>query len=151
MAIKKNAEVAAPAKEKAPAKSAAAKVVKVEEVKAAPAVETLEKAVVISRKDIAAALRGKVSAAGMAISQKVAEVVSVAYEEVISEALAEGSKVSLPGFGVFSVVHREESERPNPQKPGEKVVVPAHNAPKFKPGSKLKAAVNGGEETESDE
>lgn len=130
MAIKKNTAPAAAA----PAKAAP------EPVEEAVAVVT------IGRKDIAQRIRDKVIATGAAISPKVAETAAVAYEEVIAEALAAGEKVSLPGFGVFSVTAKAEMERPNPQKPGEKILVPAHNAPKFKAGSKLKAALNGGDE-----
>lgn len=117
------------------------------EAPAAEAAEVVE-VVNIGRKDIAARIREKVIATGAAISPKVAETVAVAYEEVVAEALAAGEKITLPGFGVFSVVAKDEQERPNPQKPGEKVVIPAHNAPKFKVGSKLKQAVNGGAEAE---
>lgn len=130
-------KAAAPAKAAKPAAAPKA---------AAPAETEVKETGRVSRKDIAAAIRDKVMASGLAISAKVAEVVSVAYEEVITEALAAGKVVPLTGFGQFSVVHREEQVRPNPQKPGEKVTVPAHNAPKFKAGAKLKAAVNGGSE-----
>ena len=74
-----------------------------------------------------------------------------AFEQVIADALAEGYEVNLAGFGKFSSVHRDESERPNPAKKGEKVTVPAHNAPKFKPSTALKKALNGGEEAGEDE
>lgn len=160
MAIAKNTAKAVPAKveEKkvapkaaAPAAKAPAKAAQVSKAapvaKAAPvkAVEVDKAdAVTLGRKDIAAAIRSKVMASGMAISEKVAEVATVAYEEVLLETLAAGNKVALTGFGTFSVVHREAREATNPQKPGEKIHVAACDVPKFKAGSKLKAAVNGG-------
>ena len=115
---------------------------------AAPVVETppAPDAPRLTRKDLAQGLREKVMASGLAVSPKVAEVMSVAFEEVVTEALAAGMVVPLAGFGVFSVVAREATTRPNPQKPGEKINVPAHNVPKFKAGAKLKAALNGGAE-----
>lgn len=163
MTIQKNAKKAAPktpeAEEKkapkaeakaAPKKEAAPKA----EAKAAPApaaeVENT-KAEKVGRKEIAAMIREKVAATGAAISPKVAEITVVAYEEVIQELLAEGKQIALPGFGNFMSVARPESVRPNPQKKGETITIAAHNAPKFKPGAKLKAAVNGGVETEDAE
>lgn len=151
---KKVTKAAAPAPKaeaKAPAASKTAKVTKAPAAEKAVEAEAPAKVETLSRKDIAAALRDKVMATGAAISPKVAETCAVAYEEVLQEALAAGKKVSLPGFGVFSVVAKAEQERPNPQKPGEKITIKAHNAPKFKAGSKLKQAVNGGEEAGDDE
>lgn len=109
----------------------------------APSVPAVEK---ISRKEIAAAIRAKVMATGMAISPKVAEVVSVAYEEVVQEALVAGKQVVLIGFGVFSTSARPASIRPNPQKPGTTVNVPACRVAKFKVGSGLKKAINDGKD-----
>lgn len=94
----------------------------------------------IGRKEIAAAIKEKVAATGMAISQKVSEVATVAYEEVIQEALAEGKIVHLPGFGAFVPVKKAEAVKRNPST-GEDVTVPEHTVPKFKAGSKLKSAL----------
>lgn len=148
MAIQKNAKKAAPETPEAEEKKAPAK------AKAAPApaaeVENT-KAEKVGRKEIAAMIREKVAATGAAISPKVSEITVVAYEEVIQELLAEGKQIALPGFGNFMSVARPESVRPNPQKKGETITIAAHNAPKFKPGAKLKAAVNGGVESEDAE
>lgn len=59
----------------------------------------------------------------------------------ITETLAEGGNVVLTGFGSFSVSQRAARTGRNP-KTGEHVDVPASNAPKFKAGATLKAAVN---------
>jgi DNA-binding protein HU-beta len=99
----------------------------------------------LTRKDLAISLRQAVMATGAAISPKVAEIATVAYEEAIVAALSAGQTVGLAGFGVFSVVDKEETKRRNPQKPDECVVVPAHKAPKFKASSRLKTLLNGGE------
>jgi DNA-binding protein HU-beta len=50
--------------------------------------------------------------------------------------------VSLPGFGTFEVRERAARTGRNP-KTGEKLKIAAAKVPAFKPGSTLKAAVNG--------
>lgn len=100
----------------------------------------------IGRKELAAAIRAKVTTAGAAISEKVANVVAVAIEEVIGEALEAGQQIVLPGFGQFIIQHRPEAMKRSPAT-GEDVLVKAHNVVKFRVGSKLKARVNGGSET----
>lgn len=52
--------------------------------------------------------------------------------DAISEALQEGKKVSLSGFGSFSVQERAACVRRNPAT-GESVDVPAKKVVKFKP------------------
>ena len=58
----------------------------------------------------------------------------------IEKALAKGDKVSLVGFGTFSVVRRAAREGRNPAT-GAPIKIPAANVPKFKAGKKLKEAV----------
>ena len=60
----------------------------------------------------------------------------------IQDALKNGEKVSIAGFGVFEVVDRPEREGRNPQT-GESIKISASRAVKFKPGKGLKDAVNG--------
>jgi DNA-binding protein HU-beta len=60
--------------------------------------------------------------------------------EGITEALAKGDKVSLVGFGTFSVSHRDSRQGRNPAT-GETITIPATNVPKFKAGKALKDAV----------
>jgi len=52
-----------------------------------------------------------------------------------------GGKLSLVGFGSFSVTARAAREGRNPQT-GAKIKIPARNVVKFKAGSELKDAVN---------
>jgi DNA-binding protein HU-beta len=59
---------------------------------------------------------------------------------VVSEALARGDEVRLPGFGTFQVTDRAASEGRNPRT-GEKMIIPASKQPKFKAGADLKRAV----------
>lgn len=58
----------------------------------------------------------------------------------ITGALAKGDKVSLVGFGTFSVSKRAARQGRNPVTK-EAMEIPAANVPKFKPGRKLKDAV----------
>jgi DNA-binding protein HU-beta len=60
--------------------------------------------------------------------------------DAIGAALAAGEKVSLVGFGTFSVSQREAREGRNPAN-GEKLQIPAKKVVKFKPGSKLTETV----------
>lgn len=60
--------------------------------------------------------------------------------EVISDALFNGDKVTLVGFGTFRVRERKARMGRNPQT-GEKIQIPAKKVPKFLPGKKLKEAV----------
>lgn len=143
------AAVKAPAKAPAAPKTTAKAPAKAAE--AAPEVEQTETATTkVGRKELAASIQAKVKDAKLAIPLKLAELVVELYEAAVIDALAAGHEVNLPGFGKFSSVAKPEQERPNPQKPGEKVIVPAHNAPKFKAGTGLKKALNGGTEVEDD-
>ncbi len=50
--------------------------------------------------------------------------------------MKDGEKVSILGFGTFSVVERVQKKGRNP-KTGKEIVIPAHNAVKFRPGKHL--------------
>lgn len=74
------------------------------------------------------------------ISKKDAEAAVKAVIEAITEALAEGDKVALVGFGTFSVKERAARTGINPRTK-ETVEIPAAKAPAFKAGAALKDAV----------
>lgn len=59
----------------------------------------------------------------------------------ITEALKAGDKVSLVGFGTFSVAERPERKGVNPSN-GEAITIPAKKIAKFKAGQELSDAVN---------
>jgi DNA-binding protein HU-beta len=63
--------------------------------------------------------------------------------EVITEALTKNQEVTLTGFGTFSAKHRSARAGVNPQKPTERIQVPAVTVPKFKAGKALKDALKG--------
>ena len=59
----------------------------------------------------------------------------------IQDALADGGKVSITGFGIFEVSHRPAREGRNPQT-GKTIKIAASNTVKFKVGKGLREAVN---------
>jgi DNA-binding protein HU-beta len=75
------------------------------------------------------------------VSKKVALDMLEAFESIVTKTLVEGGEVSLTGFGTFSVSQRKARMGVNPQKPSEKIQIPAVKVPKFKAGKSLKDAV----------
>ena len=75
------------------------------------------------------------------LSKKDAEAVITATLDTITEALKEGEKVQLVGFGTFEVSERAAREGRNPRT-GETMPIKACKSPKFKPGKALKDMVN---------
>lgn len=73
-------------------------------------------------------------------SKKDAEKALSTVVAAITEALTNGEKIQLVGFGTFEVRDRKEKEGINP-KTKEKIVVPAKKVPAFKAGKALKDAV----------
>ena len=70
----------------------------------------------------------------------VERIVSTIFDE-ISEALAQGNRVELRGFGAFSVKHRDARQGRNPRT-GESVQVEKKAVPFFKTGKKLREMLN---------
>jgi DNA-binding protein HU-beta len=82
------------------------------------------------------------SIAGAAdISKSAAEKALNGTLAAIAESLKKGDKVTLVGFGTFSVSKREARTGRNPQT-GKSIKIPAKNVAKFKAGSKLSDAIN---------
>ena len=75
------------------------------------------------------------------MTKKASEAALVAALEAITDALAEGERVQLVGFGSFEVKARAERLGRNPQT-GEAVAIPASKSPVFKAAKSLKDAVN---------
>ena len=61
--------------------------------------------------------------------------------DCITDAVAQGEKVQIVGFGTFEVRERGEKKCKNPRT-GEEMITPAKKAPVFKSGKALKDAVN---------
>ena len=73
-------------------------------------------------------------------SKKDADKAVAAVLDSITDALAQGDKVQIVGFGTFEVRARTEKQGRNP-KTGEAMIGPASNLPAFKAGKALKEAV----------
>jgi DNA-binding protein HU-beta len=77
------------------------------------------------------------------LPKKQAEDVIAAFEEIVTETLTMGGEVTIAGFGTFSAKVRASRMGVNPQKPTEKIQIPAVTVPKFKAGKALKDALKG--------
>jgi DNA-binding protein HU-beta len=75
------------------------------------------------------------------LSKADAEKALKAFTDAITDAMKAGEKVSLVGFGTFSVGSRAARQGQNPQT-GAKINIPAAKVPKFKAGKALKDAIN---------
>lgn len=77
------------------------------------------------------------------LTKKDCEAAYVALFETLAECMESGDKHAVPEFGTFESAERKE--RTTLKKPGQPElgtkVVPAHNAPKFKPAKALKERV----------
>ena len=71
------------------------------------------------------------------ISKKDAEVAINAFIATVSEALKEGDKIQLVGFGTFETTTRAARTGRNPQT-GAEMQIAASTVPKFKPVKALK-------------
>ena len=76
------------------------------------------------------------------LTKKVASDAVEAALESITDALAQGEKVTLVGFGTFEVRERAARKGVNPAT-GEPIDIPATKVPAFKAGKLLKSAVAG--------
>lgn len=88
---------------------------------------------------VKAELVAKVAEIGITKKQA-AEVVDTIFA-AIKDSLAKGDKVSLIGFGTFSVKERAAREGRNPRT-GKKIKIPKKTVPSFKAGKELKEAVS---------
>ena len=74
------------------------------------------------------------------ISKASAEKVINAFTNTVTKALKKGDKLTLTGFGTFSVAKRKARKGRNPQT-GKEIKIPAMRVAKFKAGNLLKSAV----------
>ncbi len=79
-------------------------------------------------------------AAKAGIKKVEAEKVLTAFETAVVEALKKGDKVTLVGFGTFSVTNRKSRKGRNPQT-GDEITIAARKSPKFVAGKNFKAIV----------
>ena len=80
-------------------------------------------------------------AASAKLTKKEAEAAVNAVTASVVEALKNGEKVQLVGYGTFEVKERGQRKGINP-KTGAEIVIPASKAPVFSAGKAFKDAVN---------
>ena len=74
-------------------------------------------------------------------TKKEAEIALQAVTDSLTELLAKGDSIVLPGFASIAVKKRAARKGRNPST-GKPLDIPARNAISFKPGAKLKEAIN---------
>lgn len=74
------------------------------------------------------------------ISKVAAEKALQSFINAVTKALKKGEKLTLPGFGTFSVAKRKARVGRNPQT-GKEIKIPAKKVPRFKPGTLLKNSI----------
>ncbi len=74
------------------------------------------------------------------VSKASAEKALNAFTATVTKALKKGDRLSLPGFGTFSVTRRKARIGRNTQT-GKEIKIPAAKVAKFKAGNLLKSAV----------
>lgn len=81
-------------------------------------------------------------AANSGLSKDVSRKALDGFVKAVSEALKQGEKVALLGFGTFETAKREARKGVNPATK-QKIDIPAKNVVKFKAGADLADLVNG--------
>ncbi len=90
----------------------------------------------MNRMDLVAAVAEKAE-----LSKKDADAAVKAVFDAVAEALEQGDKVQLIGFGTFELSERAAREGRNPRT-GETMKIEASKMPRFKAGKALKDRVN---------
>jgi DNA-binding protein HU-beta len=80
-------------------------------------------------------------AASAGISKTQATAIIETLIDSISSALKKGERVTLVGFGTFTISHHKTRNGRNPHT-GNLIKIPARRVPRFSPGSELKKALN---------
>jgi DNA-binding protein HU-beta len=79
-------------------------------------------------------------ASGAGITKALAEKALNSFVDAVEEALGNGDKITLVGFGTFDVAKRSQREGRNPRT-GQTITIPASKVVRFKAGNKLKEKV----------
>ena len=74
------------------------------------------------------------------ITKAAAEKALASFTKSVSKSLSKGGKVTLVGFGTFSIRERKARKGRNPQT-GKEMMLKAKRVPKFSPGKALKSAI----------
>jgi len=97
---------------------------------------TLKEAAIVNKTELIANVADKAG-----LTKKDAEKAVNALFATVQEALVEGDKIQVIGFGTFEVTERKARTGRNPQT-GAAIQIPASKNPVFKAGKALKDAVN---------
>lgn len=76
------------------------------------------------------------------LTKKQTEIALNAFMDSVQEALVDGDKISLVGFGSFETKQRAARQGRNPRDPQQIIEIPASTAVTFKPSRTLKESVN---------
>lgn len=90
----------------------------------------------MNRSELIAAMAEKTNSSKVDADKTIAALI-----DIITHTLTEGDNVALVGFGTFEIRKRAARAGRNPQT-GAAIKIKASNAPAFKAGATLKAAVN---------
>ncbi|MEA3304424.1 MAG: HU family DNA-binding protein [Patescibacteria group bacterium] len=90
----------------------------------------------MTKADLVAAIAASANLTKTAASAALEAVISA-----ITTELTKGGKVTITGFGTFSVSQRAARTGVNPQNPSQKIQIPAMKTPHFKAGKQLKDSV----------
>ena len=90
----------------------------------------------MNKVELAAAIAEKVG-----ITKIDAERMIESFVDIVTTTLKGGGEVTIAGFGSFLAKERKGRIGVNPQKPTEKIQIPAVKVAKFKVGSNLKKAL----------
>lgn len=74
------------------------------------------------------------------VSIEVTKEIVEQFIELIGDKMAQREKIQIAGFGIFEARFVNERNSRNPQT-GEKLTIPGHFSPKFKPGKALKEKI----------
>ena len=83
----------------------------------------------------------QLSTSNSGLNKKEAELIVNTIFDSIGDALVDGDRVEIRGFGSFSIRERDAREARNP-KSGEVVKIPSKKTPFFKTGKELRERVN---------
>ena len=86
----------------------------------------------------------QLSTSNNGLNKKEAELIVNTIFDSIGDALVDGDRVEIRGFGSFSIRERDAREARNP-KSGEIVKIPSKKTPFFKTGKELRERVDRGE------
>jgi integration host factor subunit beta len=93
----------------------------------------------VRKSEIIEQFTGRVAADNL--SGEDASLVANTILDSMRQALVDGNRIEIRGFGTFTVNHYDAREGRHPKDPDRKIQVAAKRLPRFRPGKALRAAV----------